>query len=113
MEEDKLCTNERRMNIIDYLVKHGHSTRHELAKVFSVSINTVTRDIESISRYAPIYTRSGNNGGVYIMPDYRHTPQVLSNMEVACLYRVLELVKTPDKDIILGIIAKYARKSVS
>ena len=83
---ERLCTNDRRMSIINYLVKHGQSTRHELAEMFSVSPCTVTRDIESISRYAPVYTRSGNNGGIYIMSEYGHTSRRLSDIEIACLH---------------------------
>lgn len=111
--EDRLCTNERRMCIIDYLMKHRQSTRLELAKVFSVSKNTISRDIESISRYAPIYTRSGNNGGIYILPEFRHYSHYLSDIELACLYRIMEIVETPDKDIILGIITKFVRNPAS
>ncbi len=55
-----LCASERRMSILEYLVIKKQSTRKELAVKFSVSLNTISRDIEYLSRCAPIYTTEVN-----------------------------------------------------
>ena len=68
---DKLCVSERRIKILQILLLNKKTTRQELSDEFQVSINTIVRDIEFISCIAPIYTKQGNGGGIYILPEYR------------------------------------------
>ncbi len=103
-----LCASERRMSILEYLVIKKQSTRKELAVKFSVSLNTISRDIEYLSRCAPIYTKSGNNGGVYIMPGYKLYCKRFTETEKCCLYRAVEKAEFSDKQILLGIIYKFS-----
>ena len=51
---EKLCVAERRMKLLDFLAVHKQSTRKELSEIFSVSVNTIVRDLEFISSFAPI-----------------------------------------------------------
>jgi predicted DNA-binding transcriptional regulator YafY len=50
---------------------HKQATIRELKEEFQVSKNTIVRDIEFISSIAPIYTKQGNGGGIYILLEYR------------------------------------------
>ncbi len=68
---DKLCVSERRARMLDFLVKRKESTRFELALEFGVSISTIHRDIIYLSGIAPVYTKQGNQGGIYISPEFR------------------------------------------
>ena len=64
---DKLCVSERRIKILQILLLNKKTTRQKLSDEFQVSINTIVRDIEFISRIATIYTKQGNGGGIYIL----------------------------------------------
>ena len=61
MVKDKLCISERRIKILDKLAYIRKATCCELAIEFGVSIKTINRDIDFLSRFAPIYTKKGNN----------------------------------------------------
>lgn len=67
---DKLCTTERRTRILEFLMLHKHSTIKQLSEKFGVCVNTVVNDLYTISRIAPIYTKQGNGGGIYILPEF-------------------------------------------
>ena len=77
--KERLSASKRRINILNFLVMNRQTTRGALAEDFSVSINTISHDIESLSYYIPIYTKSGNNGVVYILSEYRHYNHYLSD----------------------------------
>ena len=58
---------ERRGRIIKILTEVSHVTVNELAKQFGVSYRTITRDLEFLSEYLPIYTIQGRSvGGIYL-----------------------------------------------
>ena len=67
---EKLCVTERRIMILKRLFKNHKTTRQELANEFCVSTKTVSRDIDFLSSFVPIYTKNGNAGGIYIVTEY-------------------------------------------
>ena len=56
-------TAERRYEIMKILCRRRYETIRNLASEFGVSMRTVQRDIESLSRTEPIYTQTGKYGG--------------------------------------------------
>lgn len=56
-----------------FLTKQRKSSTVELAENYSVCRKTAYNDIMFLSRYAPIYTKGGVNGGVFLMDDYRNS----------------------------------------
>ena len=56
-------TAERRYEIMKVLCRRRYATIRDLASEFGVSMRTVQRDIEALSRSEPIYTRFGKYGG--------------------------------------------------
>lgn len=63
--------NERLFEILLYLIEKKDTTASELANHFNVSIRTIYRDIDSLSvANIPIYTTSGNKGGIHLMKNY-------------------------------------------
>ena len=56
-----------------FLTKQRKSSIVELDKNYSVCRKTAYNDIMFLSRYAPIYTKGGINGGVFLMDDYRNS----------------------------------------
>ncbi|MBR4866450.1 MAG: HTH domain-containing protein [Clostridia bacterium] len=56
---------ERMIGILALLQTHGRLTCSYLAKKFEVSVRTIRRDIEDISKAGiPLVTTQGNGGGV-------------------------------------------------
>ena len=106
---DKLCVSERRIKILQILLLNKKTTRQELSDEFQVSINTIVRDIEFISRIAPIYTKQGNGGGIYILPEYRSYKNYLTDAEENFLYSLMPLVSNEEKRILCAIITKFTK----
>ena len=108
---DKLCVSERRIKILNFLTVRKHSTRVELSQEFNVSTKTITRDIEYISSFAPIYTRQGKYGGIYILPEYRSYKNYLSDAEELCLYNLMKTATKEEQRTLRGIITKFTKNN--
>ena len=64
-------TAERRYEIMKILCRRRNDTICNLASEFGVSMRTIQRDIEVLSRAEPIYTQPGKyGGGVYVVDGY-------------------------------------------
>lgn len=63
-------TVHRRTEIINILIIRRHTTANELAQEFGVSIRTIQYDIQALTPVYPIYTKQGENGGIFIREDY-------------------------------------------
>lgn len=106
---DKFCVAERRIRILNFLMLQKQTTIRELKEEFQVSKNTIVRDIEFISCIAPIYTKQGNGGGIYILPEYRSYKNYLTDDEENFLYSLISKISNEDKRILCGIITKFTK----
>ncbi len=105
--KDKLSVSERRARILDYLTLKKQTTRPELAVEFDVSVDTIDRDIVYLSNIAPIYTKQGNQGGVYILPEYRSYKNYLTRKQERCLYSLMNRANNDERRILCQIITKF------
>lgn len=81
----------------------------ELSFYFKVSKDTVFRDIAFLSRYAPIYTKQGMYGGIYVIEDYIDNLKLhLSIDEENLLNRLAETSNDTDANLLRNIINKYS-----
>ena len=64
--KDKLSAFERRLEMLFLLNKCRETTALELSYYFAVSKDTIFRDIDFLNRYAPIYTKRGMFGGIFL-----------------------------------------------
>ena len=111
--KDKTCF-ERRMELLTFVMKNQGRTTIEIAKRFSISRTTLHKDLIFLGMYAPIYTKGGNRGGVFILDNYKQDLfMYLSKEEEALLYEMLEIVKDTRKhQLINRIISRYAMPTV-
>ncbi len=100
-------TEYRRKEIINVLLTRRHATAGELAQEFGVSIRTIQYDIQFLSPLYPIYTKQGENGGIYIREDYKPYTNTLTPIELETLCEMKERVEGRYKKILIQIIRKY------
>lgn len=105
--EDGLCCEKRRRKIVEFLIVHKTSTREELAREFHVSKRTITRDIVKLSPEVPIFTIPGNQGGVYILPEYKMDREYLTLAEEQCLRDLAKEVCYERRVILLEILDRF------
>ena len=105
----KLSTFERRIEILLLLMKSEKVTLSELSKEYSVHKNTVYNDIAFLGCYAPIQTKSGVNGGIYLGDNYHNRVfRYLSNKEEIVLAKIMETLETPERNIVRNVINKFS-----
>ena len=105
----KLSTFERRIEILFLIISSEKVTLSELSKRYSVHKNTVYNDIIFLGRYAPIRTRCGVNGGIFLMGDYHNRVfRYLSYDEKRVLTEILNTLEQPEKNIVSNIINKFS-----
>lgn len=109
----KLSTFDRRIKILSMLFNGQQISRLELARRFSVSDVSISRDITALSRTIPISSKMGRYGGVYIMKEFKLQKDYLSRDEEKLLIELSKIVKEQDKLIIQSILHKFSKSKVS
>lgn len=105
-------TMNRRMEIINILIVRRHTTANELAQELGVSIRTIQYDIQALSPQYPIYTKPGENGGLFIREDYKPYSNSLTLTELNNLRELYRHTEGEHKKILLQIIRKYGPDKV-
>ena len=106
-------TFERRIEMLFLLSKCKKTTVTELSFYFKVSKDTIFRDITFLSRYAPIYTKQGMYGGIYVVEDYIDNLKLhLSVDEENLLNRLAENSNDKDATLLRNIINKYSMPKI-
>ena len=105
-------TAHRRMEIINILILRRHVTASELAQEFGVSVRTIQYDIQALSPVYPIYTKQGENGGIFIRDDYKPYVNSLSPIELQVLQELVELTEGLHRKILIQVIQKYGPDNI-
>lgn len=81
----------RLLAIVVMLLNKDKISAAELAEKFEVSIRTIYRDIEAINMAGiPIASRQGNNGGFYILDNYKINHQFLTLNDMISIMEALK-----------------------
>ena len=95
----------RLLEIVTILLNRETATAIELADRFAVSKRTIYRDIDVLSSAGvPVYTKKGNNGGIFLMEDYTLNKALLSKSESEGLLLALKTMGAtnyPEADAII------------
>lgn len=111
--KDRLTVFERRIEMLFVLIRRRKSSVIELAETFSVCRKTAYNDLIFLSRYAPIYTKSGAGGGVFLLDGYRNDLFVyLTADEEKVLNGLIESLDAAQRTIVENIINKFAMPKV-
>jgi len=78
--------SERLLGIVAVLQARGRSTAPELAEEFAVSVKTIQRDMEALSRGGvPVFASRGAGGGWELLPNYRSSLTGLAPAEALAI----------------------------
>ena len=110
-------TAERRYEIMKLLCRRRYETIRNLASEFGVSMRTIQRDIDALSRTEPIYTQFGKYcGGVYVVESYSMDRMYMEDSELDVLRKLYiaadkdESLLTDDQKNLLGLlISQYSK----
>ncbi len=102
-----MSTMNRRMEIINILIIRRHITTNELAQELGVSTRTIQYDIQALSPDYPIYTKPGENGGLFIREDYKPYNNSLTKKELKNLLEIYEQMEGIHKEVLFQVIHKY------
>lgn len=105
-------TTHRRLEIMSILIVRRRATANELAQELGVSIRTIYYDIQALSLDYPIYTKQGDNGGVFISDSYNPYINSLSFLELQTLRELAALVEDRHSKVLIQIIHKYGSDKV-
>ena len=108
--KDKLSAFERRLETLFLLNKCKETTALELSYYFAVSKDTIFRDIDFLNRYAPIYTKRGMFGGIFVNGESRKNLLLyLSDDEERLLKKLSVNLDNSAKYHINNILNKYSK----
>lgn len=100
---------ERRLKILFLLNKCRKTTARELSQLYSVTPRTIRNDIVFLSRFVPLYTDKGYNGGIKLIDSYKADLFLyLTDEESRLLEKITENLCSEDKLVMSGIINKYS-----
>ena len=110
-------TAERRYEIMKILCRRRYETIRNLASEFGVSMRTVQRDIEALSRTEPIYTQFGKyGGGVYVVEGYSMDRMYMKKQELDVLQKLYiaadgqsSLLTDDEKSLLRSLISQYSK----
>ena len=112
-------TAERRYEIMKLLCRRRYETIRNLASEFDVSMRTVQRDIEILSRTEPIYTQFGKYGGVYVVEGYSIDRMYMKERELDVLRKLYiaadeqsSLLTDDEKILLSSLISQYSKPKI-
>ena len=104
---------ERLVQMVFYIVNHGHVTAKELSDFFNVSTRTIYRDINTLTIAGiPILSTKGAGGGISLIDGYTIDKSILSKEEQESVYQglqILQSTKFPNAETALSKISAVFR----
>ena len=95
-------TAERRYEIMKILCRRRYETIRNLASEFGVSMRTIQRDIDILSRTEPIFTKFGKyGGGVYVVEGYSMDRMYMTSTQIDVLKK-LYIATEKDSSLLTG-----------
>ena len=105
-------TTERRHQVLVLLCQRRFETISNLAFEFNVDQRTIRRDINILSLSFPLYTTSGNGGGVHMVDGFQMGTKYLTDIQCELLERLLETHEGEDKEVLHSIIKTFKKPEI-
>jgi hypothetical protein len=105
----RVQSRDRRRAILNVLCQRRFETKRNLAFEFGVSTRTIVNDIYLLSLEYPIYTTSGNGGGIHIEESYKRNKDYLTNEEEALLRKIHKTLSGKEAETMMSIIKIFGK----
>lgn len=99
---------ERRQKILEILCLQRHETIGNLAHEFSISQETIRRDITILICSYPVETVRGGHGGVKVADWFHLDRRTLNADEITFLRRLEEQIDGADREMLNRIITTFS-----
>lgn len=108
-----VTANERRQEIIEILSDRRFEKIENLMSEFGVSRSTIKRDIEVLSLSYPIYSVSGNGGGIRVADEWYSNRRYLKPAQEELLNRLKSGLQPEDMQVMESILVAFGKPKVS
>ena len=106
---------ERLVQMVFYIINHGHVTARELSDYFNVSTRTIYRDINILTIAGiPVLSAKGTGGGISLIDGYTIDRSLLSKEEQQSVFQglqILQAAKYPNAEMALSKISTVFRNA--
>lgn len=106
---------ERLVQMVFYIINHGHVTARELSDYFNVSTRTIYRDINILTIAGiPVLSAKGTGGGISLIEGYTIDRSLLSKEEQQSVFQglqILQAAKYPNAEMALSKISAVFRNA--
>lgn len=106
--KSELSAFDRRMEILSILMNRKLISYPELTSLFQVSYVTIFRDISALSRFAPISSKLGRYGGIFIVKEYKMKRMYLSREEEDLIKKLITNLSGKEKQLLHVVLCKFA-----
>ena len=107
----------RLLEIVIILLNRETVTAKEFANRFGVSVRTIYRDIDVLSSAGvPVYTTTGNRGGISLLEDYTLNKTLLSKSEsngLILALKAMEATSYPEAEALLEKISSIFKSNIA
>ncbi len=104
-------TAERRMSLLEILCRRKKDSLISLASDLGVSVRTVRNDIQVLACTYPIYTVTGQQGGVFIERWFKFGMVYMTTEQIELLKRLNEGLSERDQKTMQSILDTYTRQA--
>ena len=104
-----MTANDRRLSILYVLLERRKENIGNLAIEFNVSVSTIMRDVQELSRSHPIITKQGGGGGIEVMDGYHLGLRYMTSEQTALLEKLSDSL-TGDELLVMQSILKTFSK---
>ena len=103
------------VQMVFYIINHGHVTARELSDYFNVSTRTIYRDINILTIAGiPVLSAKGTGGGISLIEGYTIDRSLLSKEEQQSVFQglqILQAAKYPNAEMALSKISAVFRNA--
>ena len=103
-----LSTFARRMEIRSMIIQKQNISQLELSRLFSVSEQTISRDIIALSDYLPFRCNMGRRGGFSLVENYKPDKVYLTREEETVIRELAGQTHGRKKFVLKAILHKFA-----
>lgn len=103
-----MSVNERRMEILDFLLECRRTSISEIQRRFNISRCTAIRDIQELTRSYPIDAQRGVGGGISIKDGYRLGMKYLSEPQRELLEKLSETLSGEELATMQSILKTFS-----